>query len=268
MFNGKDEKNTNEIIVKIRIREVNKAYNVEKGEQLTVLKDINLSVEKGDFVVILGESGCGKSTLLNLIAGLSLPSSGEIWIDDRKVDGPHSSVSMLFQQPTLLPWLNVEENVAFGCRIRGELTDLTYRVNKYIKLVGLSGVEKRHPTELSVGMGYRVCLARALIGHPEVFLLDEPFSALDTFTRTRLQKEIINIWLDNRFTVFFVTHDIDEAISMGKRIVLLGGKPCRIKNKLDIPLKYPRDIKDESFFYTRKNILEEFEKTIASDKTM
>lgn len=254
--------------MKIRMENIIKTFNLPTGEQLTVLEDISLAIEQGDFIMILGESGCGKSTLLNLLAGLLPLSSGEIWVDDRKVVSPHPSISMLFQQPCLLPWLNVEENIAFGCRIRGELDNLEYRVSQFIELVGLSIFSKSYPSELSVGMAYRVSLARALIGHPEIFLFDEPFASLDTFTRTRIQEELINIWLSERFTAVFVTHNIDEAILMGNKIVLLGGKPSRIKDIVDISLKYPRNITDESFFHSRTSILKKFKEAFVGNNSL
>ena len=242
--------------LKIRTESVSKHFCLSHGESLSVLEDINLQINEGDFVIILGQSGCGKSTLLNIVGGLMRPSSGSVWIDEDRVLGPHRSISMHFQQPSLLPWLDVEDNIAFGCRIRGELEALEYRVNEYIEMMGLSGFEKMHPAELSMGMACRVSIARALVGHPEVFLLDEPFSSLDTFTRTRLQEELINIWLSENFTAVFVTHDISEAVLMGNKIVLLGEQPCRIIDTIEIDLTYPRRLTDESFFRTKKMILE------------
>ncbi len=245
---------------KILVETINKTFCVPKGEPLAVLEDINLEVKDGDFVMILGESGCGKSTLLSILAGLTSPSSGNISVDGERVFGPHPSVTMHFQQPSLLPWLNVEDNIAFGCKIRGELDNLEYRVTEFIEMIGLSGFEKSHPAELSAGMACRVSLARALVGHPEIFLFDEPFAFLDTFTRTHLQEELINIWLSEGFTAVFVTHDIAEAVLMGNRIVLLGGQPSRIMDIIDIDLKYPRRMTDDSFFRCKRTILEEFKK--------
>jgi NitT/TauT family transport system ATP-binding protein/sulfonate transport system ATP-binding protein len=255
-------------MMKIRIEDITKHYCISKGERLAVLEDINLEIEDGDFVIILGESGCGKSTLLNIIGGLTSPSSGAVWIDEDRVLGPHRSISMHFQQPSLLPWLDVEDNIAFGCRVRGELENLEYRVNEYIEMMGLSGFEKRHPAELSVGMACRVSLARALVGYPEVFLLDEPFGSLDTFTRARLQEELINIWLSENFTTVFVTHDISEAVLMGNKIVLLGGQPCRIMDTIAIDLSYPRRMTDESSFLCKKMILEKFRNTFGMNKAL
>jgi len=247
--------------MKIRIEKINKDFCLPKGAWLPVLEDISMGIEEGDFVIILGESGCGKSTLLNIIGGLTLPSSGTVWVDGGQVQGPLPAISMHFQQPSLLPWLDVEDNIAFGCRIRGELDNLEYRVNEFIEMMGLSGFEKTHPAELSVGMACRVSLARALVGRPDIFLLDEPFGSLDTFTRSRLQEELINIWLSEGFTAVFVTHDIAEAVLMGNKIVLLGGRPCRIMDIIETDLPYPRRMTDESFFRCKKDILKKFKRT-------
>lgn len=248
--------------MKIRIEKIKKDYCLPKKARLSVLDDITLEIENGDFVIMLGESGCGKSTLLNIIGGLTPATSGTVWVNDRPVVGPHPEISMHFQQPSLLPWLDVEDNIAFGCRIRGDLENLEYRVNEFIEMMGLSGFEKTLPAELSVGMACRVSLARALVGRPDIFLLDEPFGSLDTFTRSRLQEELINIWLSEGFTAIFVTHDIAEAVLMGNKIVLLGGQPCRIMDIIKTDLPYPRRMTDESFFRCKKDILEKFKKTV------
>lgn len=246
--------------MKIQIEKVCKDYFPPAGAPLKVLDEISLDVDEGDFVMILGKSGCGKSTLLNIVAGLTAASSGTVRADGKIVRSPDPSISILFQQPSLLPWLNVEENIAFGCKLRGDTENLSYRVHQFIEVIGLSGFEKSKPYELSVGMAYRVCLARALVGRPEVFLLDEPFASLDTFTRTRLQEELINIWLSERFTSIFVTHDIDEAILLGRKIVLLGGAPCRVQEIIEIDSPYPRKITDESFFRFKLDIIRKFKK--------
>ncbi len=244
--------------MKIFIKNISKTFRLPKEKQLTVLKDINLSVAQGDFVVILGKTGCGKSTLLKIIAGLEFPDSGEIRIDSERIKGPHPSRAIVFQQPTLLPWLNVAENIGFGCKIRGDLQNLNPRIARFMDLMELSGFETCHPPELSVGMAHRVSLARAFIGKPDILLMDEPFSALDTLSRTRLQGELINIWHQENFTVVFVTHDLEEAVVLGNKIVLLGGEPTGIKEMCDIDLNYPRDITDHSFNQARTEILHHF----------
>ncbi|MCP4024165.1 MAG: ABC transporter ATP-binding protein, partial [Desulfobacteraceae bacterium] len=201
--------------MKIEIEKVSKIYNKSKKENHPVLKDITFSIEPGDFVIILGESGCGKTTLLNLLAGLERPTSGKILVDGNQIRGIHPSRSLLFQQPALIPWLSVQENVAYGCKLRGDTDKLDYRVHQFLEIMGIAGFAEALPSQLSLGMAQRVCLARALVGHPHVLLLDEPFASLDTFTQAHIQEELVNIWLSEQFTAVFVTHDIDEAIRLG-----------------------------------------------------
>ncbi|MCK5341221.1 MAG: ABC transporter ATP-binding protein [Desulfobulbaceae bacterium] len=256
--------------MKIRIEHLCKSYNLPGNENLSVLHDINLSIKSGDFVVILGASGSGKSTFLSLLAGLTTPTSGKIWVQEnegpeKEITAPHPSRSLLFQQPSLLPWLTVAGNIAFGCKIRGEGNDLSYQVNQFIEMMGLYEFAQTHPPKLSVGMAQRVCLARALIGRPKALLLDEPFGSLDTLNRTHLQQELINIWMGEKFTTVFVTHDIEEALLLGNRIVLLGGRPSTVKDVFDIPLDYPRSLEDDSFFETKKDILKAFRCAIANE---
>lgn len=252
--------------MKIDIKNISKDFVLPNGKRYTSLGDITLGITRGDFVVILGESGCGKSTLLGILAGLAKASSGRILVDGKEVAGPHPSRAMLFQQPSLLPWLNVENNIAFGCKLRGELTNLKYRVSQFIELMGLSGFEKTYPSELSVGMAHRVCLARALIGSPEILLLDEPFGALDTFTRARLQEELINLWMSERFTAVFVTHDIEEAVFMGSRIVLLGGKPTNVSHIFENTLVYPRRLTDTHFNKVKLALMDRFKTAFGKNR--
>ncbi len=252
--------------MRILIKNLSKVFQLSKGKWFCVLKDIDFSITKGDFVVILGETGCGKSTLLKILAGLEFPSSGELWAGSEKINGPNSSRSIVFQNPTLLPWLSVSENIAFGCKIRGELENLDQRITGLIKLMGLTGFEKCHPQELSVGMAHRVALARAFIAKPDILLMDEPFGALDTVSRAYLQGELTSIWQREKFTVVFVTHDIEEAVIMGGKIVLLGGYPTGIRQVFDIDLTYPRDITDPSFIQTRTEILNSFRHCVQERK--
>lgn len=246
--------------MKIRIRNISKSFHIRGKKKFTVLKDITFSIGEGEFVVILGESGCGKTTFLNLLAGLMPLTSGEILVDDEKITGPHPSRTILFQQPSLLPWLTVEENIVFGCKMRGELENLDERAGQMIEIMGLKGFENVRPHELSLGMAQRACLARALIGHPQILILDEPFSALDTFTRNYLQQMLIRFWQSEKFTVVFVTHDINEAILLGNRIFLLGRRPCRLVGTFDVNLHYPRDIASRPYMLIRTNILQRFRK--------
>ena len=248
--------------MKISIKNLGVSYVPSRGGRQEVLKNINLSVDSGEFIAILGKSGIGKSSLLHIISGLSKPSAGEVIVGETPLAVYRKSIFMVFQEPCLLPWLTVEENIAFGWKIRNELKDLDYRVEQFVELVGLSGFNRLFPNELSVGMACRVALARALIARPQILLLDEPFGALDIFTRNRLQEEIVNIWMSEQFTCILVTHDIDEAILMGKKIVLLGGRPGTITDIIDIDLPYPRKITDEAFFRTKTKIITKFKEAV------
>jgi len=233
-----------------------------------VLKDISFSIEAGDFVIILGESGCGKTTLLNLLAGLESPTSGSIYVDGQKIFGIHPSRSMLFQQPALIPWLNVRENVAYGCKIRGDTEELDYRVNQFLEIMGIVGFAESKPGQLSLGMAQRVCLARALVGHPRALLLDEPFASLDTFTQAHIQEELVNLWMSEQFTAVFVTHDIDEAIFLGNKIILLGGEPANITDTFEIKEDYPRNRNHPRFKEIRNKILKRFKNAYLAKRSV
>lgn len=241
--------------MKIEAQNLCKSFSLSQSRSQSVLEGIDFFVDSGCLTAILGESGCGKSTLLNLLAGLTKPTSGQILADGRPVSGPSPDRSILFQQPSLLPWLTVADNIAFGCRLRGQLDALQDKVEALMRMIGLVGFEDRHPAELSVGMAQRVCLARALIGQPSILLLDEPFGALDIFNRVRLQNELIHIWQLRRFTAILVTHDIDEALAVAEKIIILGGSPTKARSVYDVKLPYPRDIASQSFFEARSQIL-------------
>jgi len=185
-----------------------------------------------------------------------MPTSGEILTDGKPVRGPSPDRSLLFQQPSLLPWLSVADNIVFGCRLRGDLNNLAERLAELMTMIGLVGFEDRHPVELSVGMAQRVCLARALIGRPKALLLDEPFGALDIFNRIRLQNELIQIWRHRPFTGVLVTHDIDEALVVAQKIIILGGRPTTALSVYTVDLPYPRDIASLSFFEARSQVLQ------------
>lgn len=254
--------------MKIEIQRITKTYKKSKKSDYVVLKDITFSIDDGDFVIILGESGCGKSTLLNMLAGLELPTSGKICVDGQEISGIHPSRSMLFQQPTLIPWLSVKENVAYGCKLRGDMEQLDYRVSQFLEIMGIAGFEDAKPNQLSLGMAQRACLARALVGHPEVLLLDEPFASLDTFTQAHIQEELVNLWLSEQFTAVFVTHDIDEAILLGNKIVLLAGEPANIKDIFEIKEEYPRDRNHPKFKEIRTKILERFKNAYLAKRSL
>lgn len=254
--------------MKIEIEKLTKMYNTSEKSHHIVLKDISFSIDEGDFVIILGESGCGKTTLLNMLAGLELPTSGKIHVDGQEIRGIHPSRSMLFQQPTLIPWLSVKENVAYGCKLRGDTKRLYYRVHQFLEIMGIAGFADAKPGQLSLGMAQRACLARALVGHPETLLLDEPFASLDTFTQAHIQEELVNLWLSEKFIAVFVTHDIDEAIRLGTRIILLAGEPADIKDIFKIDLAYPRDRNTPEFKEIRRKILERFKTSYLAKRSL
>jgi NitT/TauT family transport system ATP-binding protein len=252
----------------IEIKKVTKVFNPSMKSEYTVLKDISFTIDKGDFVIILGESGCGKSTLLNILAGLEAPTSGQIFVDGQKISGIHSSRSMLFQQPTLIPWLNVKDNVAYGCKLRGDTKELDYRVHQFLEIMGIEKFSNKKPDQLSLGMAQRVCLARSLVGLPDILLLDEPFASLDTFTQAHIQEEMVNLWLSEKFTTIFVTHDIDEAIRMGNKIILLAGEPATINDVFHINQDYPRDKNSLEFEEIHTQIIEKFKNSYLAKRSM
>ncbi|MCP5053241.1 MAG: ABC transporter ATP-binding protein [bacterium] len=244
---------------KISIEHITHTFSLPDKRQLTAVQDTNLSVKPGELVTIIGRSGCGKTTLLNLVGGLLKPTSGVIRINGQTVTGPHYSRMMMFQQPCVLPWLTVEGNIAFGCKIRGEKEGLREKVSRYIHLIGLEGFEKVYPDGLSAGMMQRVALARSLIGEPEVLLMDEPFSDVDFFTRSNLYKLVLDLWQNLGLTVVLVTHDIEEALLLGQRVVMMSDRPGRIKDIFNIPLPYPRSVHDAALNSKKKEILERFD---------
>ena len=223
-----------------------------------ILKDINLNVHRGEFISILGASGCGKTTLLRLIAGLDAVQSGEILLDGKSVKGTDSKRGYVFQQGCLFEWLTVEENIALGLKVRKVFKENANRVQEFIEKIGLVGFEKNYPHQISGGMAQRVAIARALINDPEVLLLDEPMGALDSFTRAEIQDLLLNLKQKNNTTMILVTHDIDEAIYLSNRIVIMTPRPGRISEVLTIDETFPRNRGSEEFLKQRKKILERF----------
>ncbi len=212
------------------------------GNSSTVaLQATDLTVAENDFITILGPSGCGKSTLLRMVAGLDTPSSGTILLDGKPVSGPGADRGMVFQSYTLFPWLTILENVCFGLREKGMPLAQQVEIGQaYLTKVGLKGFDKHYPKQLSGGMQQRTALARALANDPRILLMDEPFGALDHQTRELMQELLQGIWETERKTVMFVTHDIDEAIFMGTRVMVMSSRPGRIKCDLPVPIEHPR----------------------------
>ncbi len=225
------------------------------GEDVLALNGFSLDIEPGSFVSLIGPSGCGKSTLLRIIGGLDRATKGELYIDGKEIKKPGSDRGFAFQGSNLFPWLTVEKNIAFGLKARHIFKEHKSEVQEYIKLVGLEGFEKSYPHQLSGGMQQRASLARALVGHPAVLLLDEPLGALDAFTRMNLQDEIINIWKEHNMTMLMVTHDVDEAIYMSDRVVVMSARPSKVEAVIDINLPRPRARAQDTFQEYRSQIL-------------
>jgi NitT/TauT family transport system ATP-binding protein/sulfonate transport system ATP-binding protein len=226
----------------LTIRDVSKTYVMDR-KPLRVLQDVNLGFAAGEFVSIVGRSGCGKSTLLRLIAGLEEGYSGEISLDGEVIRSTSLDRGLVFQDPSLLPWMTVRENVAFALINHRHLSrqEKADRVAQHIELVGLSGFEQAYPKELSGGMAQRAAIARALVSQPKVLLLDEPLGALDALTRVHLQTELQRIWLQRKTTMIMVTHDVEEAVYLGDRVVIMDARPGRIRRIVDVPVAHPRD---------------------------
>lgn len=241
--------------VKIKVRDVEKVFLTSKGESKIALTQVNLEVKTGEFLCLLGPSGCGKSTLLNLIAGFDKPTAGEITIDGEPVKNPDPRYITIFQDYGLFPWRTVLENVEYGLELKGiPAAERKAIASRYIELVGLSKFAGSYPRELSGGMKQRVAIARALAVEPEILFMDEPFGALDAITRMKMQEEIVRIWQEKRCTVIFVTHDIDEAIYLADRIVIMSSSPGRIKSIVTVPLGRPRDRTGYDFGRIREEI--------------
>jgi len=240
----------------LSVTKVSKTFISPENVQFLALDGVSLSVEAGEFVSFLGPSGCGKSTLLRMIAGLETPSAGELKIGNDPIAGPNAERGLVFQDPNLFPWLTVRRNVQAGLVARGVLNEKRHEVDEFIRLVGLEGFSTAYPHHLSGGMAQRVALARALINHPRVLLLDEPLGALDAFTRMRMQDEVLGLWESRRTTMLLVTHDIDEAIYMSDRIVIMTPRPGRIEQVISVNIDRPRDRSSAEFLKLRGEILE------------
>ncbi|MBM4309673.1 MAG: ABC transporter ATP-binding protein [Deltaproteobacteria bacterium] len=221
-----------------------------------VLSDISLTIEAGSFVSIIGPSGCGKSTLLRLIAGLATPTSGSIDLDGVRISGVSEKTGFVFQSYALFPWLNVADNIAFPLAMKNaSKQQRRARALDYVERFGLRGFEGSFPAELSGGMQQRVAIARSLIDNAEVLLMDEPFGALDSQTRSRMQQFLLEVWQQTRCTVLLITHNIDEAVFLGQRVVCLTQRPARVGDDILIESPYPRDVTSDEFNVYRRRVL-------------
>ena len=240
----------------LSIQNVNKSFTVD-GQKVDVLKDINLEVQEGEFIAIVGHSGCGKSTLLKIIAGLEKNDTGLVTVDGKEVNGPGMDRGMIFQEHRLFPWMSIEKNVQLGLKglSKEEKTKLS---DQYLELVKLSEFKKAYPSQLSGGMSQRAAIARSLVSQPEVLLLDEPFGALDALTKIELQEELLKIRERFHNTMLMVTHDIEEAVYLADRIVVMSARPGRIKDVIKVELGTYRDRGGSDFAHYKKKIFDYF----------
>jgi sulfonate transport system ATP-binding protein len=246
----------------LALQNVGKTY----PNDVRALDGVTLQVDPGQIVVVVGGSGCGKSTLLRLISGLDRPSQGTITLDGAAITAPHEKIGIVFQEPRLLPWLSVADNVAFGLEDRPR-TERNGRVTTQLERVGLNDKAGVWPRELSGGQAQRVALARALVMRPEVLLLDEPFSALDAFTRTDLQDHLLDLWADTRPTLLVVTHDVDEAVVLADRIVVMRPRPGRMFAEIEADLPRPRDRQSAAFDHVKRRVLAALDRSLGRTVT-
>ncbi len=242
----------------VTIRDLSKGFALN-GQRLNVLRDLNLEVQSGESLAIVGPSGCGKTTLLRVLAGLEAPDRGEVLIDGHPVQGVGTERAIIFQEPRLLPWLTVLGNTAFGLQVRGTpKVEAERRARHYIRLVGLTEFEDAFPRQLSGGMAQRVGIARALTVQPEILLLDEPLGALDAMTKLTMQEELARIWREERVTMILVTHDLEEAIYLADRVLVLPKEKEAVPRLIDIDLRRPRERSEPQFVAMRKRLMAEF----------
>lgn len=243
--------------VVLKLDNVSKSFaKVEKDEITHALSSISLEMKSGEFISLVGTSGCGKSTILRLIAGLITPTVGTLSVNDKEITGPAPDRGMVFQRPTLFPWLTVEKNIGFSLKMQNKLKGNEQRVDHMLDLIGLKNFKDDYPGQLSGGMAQRVALVRTLINEPPILLLDEPLGALDAFTRMNMQDEILSAWRGRNQLAVMVTHDVDEAIYMGARVIVMEPSPGRIKADIPIKLDYPRNRSSAQFIEYRNQILE------------
>jgi ABC-type nitrate/sulfonate/bicarbonate transport system ATPase subunit len=240
---------------KLRASQLSVTY-ASNGKAVTALDGINLDIKDGEFVCIVGPSGCGKSTLLNAMGGFLSPTSGTVSIDGEKVTGPDQRRILVFQERGVFPWLTVEGNIGFGLS-KLPRAEREQRIAHYVQLVRLQGFEHSYPSDLSGGMRQRLQVARALAVNPDILYLDEPFGALDSITRVIMRGELLRIWQAERRTIVFVTHDIDEAVQLADRVVVLSSRPARIQQILTIDIPHPRNISSPRYLGLRDELLKQ-----------
>lgn len=244
----------------LTLNNINKEWETS-GKRVLTVKDFSLNIAKNEFVSLIGPSGCGKSTLLQIISGIVQPTSGEVLLDGRKMKKSCSCRSLVFQKPTLYPWKTVKENVSFGLKLLNVQKKETERiVAEKIELTGLTGYEDYFPYQLSEGMKQRTQIARVLAINPEIILMDEPFAALDEMLKAKLDNDLINIWEKEKKTILFVTHSLEEALSLSDRIIIMKSNPGEIHLEQKIDLPRPRDIFSNEIVLIRKNLLHELSK--------
>ena len=242
--------------VTLKLEDVSKSFaKIETDEVTHALTSVTTTMESGEFISMVGPSGCGKSTMLRLVAGLIKPTTGKLTVNGEEIGEPGPDRGMMFQKATLFPWLTVYDNIAFSLRMQGKLKGNEDKVEKMINVIGLQDFRSDYPGQLSGGMAQRVALVRSLINEPEILLLDEPLGALDAFTRMNMQDEILKIWQEKQQLALMVTHDVDEAIYMGTRVLVMDAHPGRVIADIKIDLPFPRDRSSREFVEYRNDIL-------------
>ena len=251
----------------LKLENVSKSFaKVETDEVTHALTSVTTTMESGEFISLVGPSGCGKSTMLRLVAGLISPTTGKLTVDGKEIGDPSPERGMMFQKATLFPWLTVYDNIAFSLKMQGKLKGNEDKVENMIKVIGLEGFRTDYPGQLSGGMAQRVALVRSLINEPPILLLDEPLGALDAFTRMNMQDEILKIWQEKQQLALMVTHDVDEAIYMGTRVLVMDAHPGRVIADIAIDLPFPRDRSSREFVEYRNDILNKLHFAGASAK--
>ena len=242
--------------VVLKLEDVSKSFaKIETDEVTHALTSVTTTMESGEFISLVGPSGCGKSTMLRLVAGLIYPTTGKLTVNGKEIDKPAPDRGMMFQKATLFPWLTVRDNIAFSLKMQGKLKGNEDKVENMIKVIGLEGFREDYPAQLSGGMAQRVALVRSLINEPPILLLDEPLGALDAFTRMNMQDEILKIWQEKQQLAIMVTHDVDEAIYMGTRVLVMDAHPGRVIADIPIDMPFPRDRSSRQFVEYRNDIL-------------